>query len=52
MLTYVADVFGHALVVSPFYLAIKLRYNGGSFFVKWELILTVGNYGNGVSQFI
>ena len=30
----------------------KIRYNGGSFFVKRELILTVGNYGNGVSQFI
>jgi hypothetical protein len=39
MLTYVADVFGHALVVSPFYLAIKYRYNEGSFFVKGESIV-------------
>ncbi len=41
MLTYVADVFGHALVVSPFYLPIK-KYNGGSFFVKRESILNGG----------
>ena len=39
MLTYVADVFGHALVVPSFYLADKIRYNGGSFFVKPESCL-------------
>jgi len=38
MLTYIADVFGHALVVS-FLFGDKLRYNGGSFFVKGESIL-------------
>ena len=52
MLTYVADVFWHALVVPPFYLADKIRYNGGSFFVKWESFLTVGNYKISASQFI
>ena len=36
MLTYVADVFGHALVVPLFYLVDKLRYNEGSFFVKQD----------------
>jgi len=39
MLTYVADVFGHALVVPPYFISLKLGYNGGSFFVKRESIL-------------
>ena len=39
MLAYVADVFGHTLVVPPFFIRLKLGYNGGSFFVKWESIL-------------
>jgi len=39
MLTYVADVFGHALVVSPYFIRLKLGYNGGSFFVKRESML-------------
>ena len=39
MLAYIADVFGHTLVVPPFFIRLKLGYNGGSFFVKLESIL-------------
>jgi hypothetical protein len=39
VLTYVADVFGHTLVAPPFFLVEKIRYNGGSFFVKHESFL-------------
>jgi hypothetical protein len=39
VLAYVADVFGHTLVVPPFFIRLKLGYNGGSFFVKRESIL-------------
>ena len=42
MLAYVADVFGHTLVVPPFFIRLKLGYNGGSFFVKRESILIGG----------
>ena len=49
MLTYVADVFGHALIVSFFLFGDKLRYNEGSFFVKLEFIPKGGQLRKSVS---
>ena len=53
MLTYVADVFGHTLVV--LFLFADKKYNGGSFFVKRESIRyksVAGYYCKQTSQFI